>query len=128
MPLPLLIYNIFRAKKLRYLTQKKDSLLIEREITLNTLAGTVAGHVPEARARSIKSLRSQRPYLLKDSSLSPIYPVPQSCPYSPLSIKSPHTPYAELSAELGAEPPYLLLSFGRAPCGAPPKPYSAELL
>ena len=51
----------------------------------------VAGHVPEVRARSIQSPRSQRPYLLKDSSLSPIYPVPQSCPYSPLSTKSPHT-------------------------------------
>jgi len=39
-------------------------------------------------------------------------------------------PYVELSAALSAEPPYtelraelraeLLLSFGRAPCGAPP--------
>ena len=36
----------------------------------------VAGHMPEARARSIQSPRFQRPYLLKDSSLSPIYPVP----------------------------------------------------
>jgi len=33
--------------------------------------------------------------------------------------------YAELRAELRAE---LLLRFSRAPCGAPPKPYSAELL
>ena len=37
---------------------------------------TSVGHVLKARARSIQSPRSQRPYLLKDSSLSPIYPVP----------------------------------------------------
>jgi len=47
-------------------------------------------------------------------------------------------PYVESSAALGAEPPYAELraeppqsfvqSFGRAPCGAPLKPYSAELL
>ena len=49
------------------------------------------GHVPEARARSIQSPRSSRPYLLKDSSLSLIYLVPQSCPYSPLSTSSPYS-------------------------------------
>ena len=38
----------------------------------------VTGYVPEARARSIQSLRSQRPYLLKDSSLLLIYLVLRS--------------------------------------------------
>jgi len=47
-------------------------------------------------------------------------------PYVELSVElSAEPPYAELRAELRAE---LLLSFGRAPYGAPPKPYSAELL
>ena len=38
----------------------------------------VAGHMPEACARSIQSPRSQRPHLLKDSSLLLIYLVPRS--------------------------------------------------
>ena len=37
----------------------------------------VAGHVPEARTYNIQSPRSQRPHLLKDLSLSPIYLVPR---------------------------------------------------